>query len=1804
MKFKKMMAGVLSASLLMSAMPAGIPAVSAAGLPDPVMRVTFDDATAKDITGRGNDGNVVGSPEFVKGVSGKAIHIVNSSDVAGTSAKAEQYVDFGMPEDLQFGSEDFSLSFWFKTDPHDKEGAVISNKDWNSGSNPGFNIGDMNQGLNLNFNTEALPEAYIEALNVKPDDVVSGGDLTDNGEQQIQGADGAVSANDLPGNVERLSKAANTKAAPGRIETDRFAQASDGEWHHIAAVFDRDGDMVLYIDGTTYEPGNYNNNPASLDISGRKGSSIDVLNFVLGADGNFQNSASSIYIDELSVYKYALSKEQVVSLGRIIDDPAQDPNLVLKVTFDDATARDITGRGNDGNVVGNPEFIKGVSGKAIHIANSSDVAGNSKLAEQYVDFGMPEDLTFGTGDFSVSFWFKTDPHDKEGSVISNKNWNSGGNPGFNIGDMNQGLNLNFNTDSSLGRIETDRFGQASDGKWHHIAAVFDRDGDMILYIDGTTYAPGNFNSNPAKLDISGRKDSSIDALKFVLGADGNFQNSASSIYIDELYVYKSALSKEQVAALGKIAEDPESGSAPVLKVNFDNNTAEDSSGNHLDGQVAGSPEFVDGVEGKAIHLVNPDGVAAEGKRAEQYVNFGSPEKLLFGADDFTIMFWYMSDGDDPSEVSVVSNKDWGSGSNKGFTIGDMRNGMTLNFRADGSDGRVDTSRYGGATEKDKWHHIAAVFNRTGNMILYVDGQNAASASISGQAGKSIDVADFVLGADGLMNYGVKDSYIDELMVYRTALSQEEISNYNAPYVLRNKLAEYRKMAEVSAASPEKIKAFKAAIEDISRRAEGVTDLAVIAVLTEELKAAYNAFTGPEDGIVHFEVISDTHISGTDNNNATNQKLIDVMEDLKRDYPDTSVIFNCGDFSQDGNETQVKGYFNIIGQYNKDFTFMTALGNHDVRWKSGWDEIYERYMRYNGQYMGDTDGKVYYDKWIDGYHFIVLNTEWDIKDRAYISPEQLEWLDKTMAEDADPSKPIFIAFHQAMRDTYAISNDWSVGVQDYELKEVLRKYPQTIMFTGHIHDGLGAIEVIQTDYGTMVDVPSLKDNDQGDPRGQLGFHVSVYENEVRLDLRDYLNDEWVPEYSYHISMDPASRPLGKVLDVNFDDKTADDNSGNGNNGTIYGSPEFVADSSGGKALHIVNSDAVATQEKKAEQYVDFGNQIQFGTDDFTIMFSYKGEVSGDGDGCIIANKNWNSGGNPGFAIGAFAGSNKGMGLNFNTEGNSRADTSRYGAATDGEWHEIAAVFERDAQMTLYIDGQKAGSKDISSQSGNKIDAEGMKLILGADGNYQNAARDFYIDNLKVYKKALGAAELETAYNPYKVETSSDSVTISWSLDENDYVEPAYLALDGKKVTDISSGETSKTITGLTPGKTYTVLLVNHEKGRPSNYRDVYPFVVTAKSLLPEVPSGIAADNITEESAEISWNAVDGADGYYVYRNGQRAGDLVAGTSFVLTGLDPAVQYEVTVSAVNSAGESAQSAVCIFTTKEKETVSKKTLKFYLDKAKEHMANGDTDGCVTSVQKLFKEAIAQGEKVMEKENAAKQDILDAQTKLMLAIQGLDMKAGDKTDLKMALEMTANIDLTKYVEAGQAEYLAAKENAEKTKDDGDAMQETVDDAWNRLVNAIEDLRLKADKSSLERLLEAVKDLDLSKFTEETASVFRTAYAAADALMKNETLSEDDQSQVDSAVQALQAAKDGLKLKETGKGDDNVPDNGTDDGNQDGDAATPSDQGSENNTGGTVVTITSPATGDLSLPTGYILLTAIIGAALIGFSLTSRKKK
>ncbi|MFE6936409.1 chitinase [Streptomyces sp. NPDC057699] len=76
-------------------------------------------------------------------------------------------------------------------------------------------------------------------------------------------------------------------------------------------------------------------------------------------------------------------------------------------------------------------------------------------------------------------------------------------------------------------------------------------------------------------------------------------------------------------------------------------------------------------------------------------------------------------------------------------------------------------------------------------------------------------------------------------------------------------------------------------------------------------------------------------------------------------------------------------------------------------------------------------------------------------------------------------------------------------------------------------------------------------------------------------------------------------------------------------------------------------------------------------------------------------------------------------------------------------------------------------------------------------------------------------------------------------------------------------------------------------------------------IPGAPAGLAVGTTTSSSVTLTWNAVSGATGYTVYRDGTKA-TTSTGTSATVTGLAADTAYQFSVSATNAAGESVKSA----------------------------------------------------------------------------------------------------------------------------------------------------------------------------------------------------------------------------------------------------------------------------------------------------------
>ncbi|MEU8654592.1 glycoside hydrolase family 18 protein [Streptomyces sp. NPDC048737] len=76
-------------------------------------------------------------------------------------------------------------------------------------------------------------------------------------------------------------------------------------------------------------------------------------------------------------------------------------------------------------------------------------------------------------------------------------------------------------------------------------------------------------------------------------------------------------------------------------------------------------------------------------------------------------------------------------------------------------------------------------------------------------------------------------------------------------------------------------------------------------------------------------------------------------------------------------------------------------------------------------------------------------------------------------------------------------------------------------------------------------------------------------------------------------------------------------------------------------------------------------------------------------------------------------------------------------------------------------------------------------------------------------------------------------------------------------------------------------------------------------VPSAPAGLAVSATTSSSVSLAWNAVSGATGYNVHRDGTKV-TAVTGTSATVTGLAAATSYSFQVTATNAAGESVKSA----------------------------------------------------------------------------------------------------------------------------------------------------------------------------------------------------------------------------------------------------------------------------------------------------------
>lgn len=287
-----------------------------------------------------------------------------------------------------------------------------------------------------------------------------------------------------------------------------------------------------------------------------------------------------------------------------------------------------------------------------------------------------------------------------------------------------------------------------------------------------------------------------------------------------------------------------------------------------------------------------------------------------------------------------------------------------------------------------------------------------------------------------------------------------------------------------------------------------------------VSSSFHKVQATSEANLQLAVISDTHIDTKFQK--TQRKLASALQDLNNIAPEYDVIAVNGDMTNYG-LTEEYDLFNSIFQKNKNQNaqeFM-AIGNHEwlehqVNTSITDSELKNRFL------TKMNVSNLYYDKWIKGYHFITIAGEKSEntmlieygeaeRDSAYISDEQFKWLEDALSTNADPSKPIFVFFHQPIEDT-VYGSEWSAGLDDKRILRLLKKYPQVILFTGHSHYPLDNPKSIVRDVITMVNTSSVAytytpEKEENYTQSQ-GYLVNVYDDKVEIKAREFSNGTWI------------------------------------------------------------------------------------------------------------------------------------------------------------------------------------------------------------------------------------------------------------------------------------------------------------------------------------------------------------------------------------------------------------------------------------------------------------------------------------------------------------------------------------------------------------------------------------------------------------------------------------------------------------------------------------------------------------------------
>lgn len=526
------------------------------------------------------------------------------------------------------------------------------------------------------------------------------------------------------------------------------ATVDDGNWHLVSIMSDGSGTsdgIGIYVDGV-------------------EGSTNDASAFGTWADVDFRigNRAGTDSfwggsIDDVRLYDGCLVAGDILAL---YDAGFADTTLIHRWKLDEASGTIAEDSGYTpavGTLTGGIDFgtdsVVGRDGGALTFNGSTD----------YIDCGAPSSANWGSGDGTVSAWFRTTATGSNTLLINGAGGT--GNKRYQLYFETTDDKISFQIDDNATLKKVASTDDMNDGNWHHVVAM--RNGNNLeMYVDGVAETP---------TDITGYGD--IDDTEGVqIGA--SWSGGLTSYFngdLDDVRIYNTALSAAQVTALYDSYHD-------------DTSLIHHWKLNELSGTVAedhGYTPAAGTVSGATVAQVGRDGLCYDFDGTGDYVGGFGNNIGLERTDSFTLAAWVNCTSTGTFEV--IFGKRENSSPNVGWELGkNTDDTLRLDLCNNSTNNRLQVSSTN-VINGSVWRHVVATYDGTSDsdgVNLYIDGvletpsvdQNTLSSSIATSNSFFIGTRDAT--SDGSREW---TGLLDDLRIYNRELSAAEITTLYDSY---------------------------------------------------------------------------------------------------------------------------------------------------------------------------------------------------------------------------------------------------------------------------------------------------------------------------------------------------------------------------------------------------------------------------------------------------------------------------------------------------------------------------------------------------------------------------------------------------------------------------------------------------------------------------------------------------------------------------------------------------------------------------------------------------------------------------------------------------------------------------------------------------------------------------------------------------------------------------------------------------------------------------------------------------------------